>query len=134
LAAADAMRVAERYVEAYNARDLDTMLAVMDENIVSFPAPLFGHRPHVGHEGVRAWWAKMIASEMSLEVVVNEVRLVESDRVAVIGEVRSDGARLSPWAVFVRIRNGLIIESRSYLSDTETLDGHGLLEEPPGSR
>ena len=62
LAGADAMsRVAERYVRAYQDRDLAAMLAVLDENVVSYPAPLFGHRPHVGHTGVREWWAAMAA-------------------------------------------------------------------------
>src|SRR5690242_13263744 len=73
LAQADAVRIAERYVGAYTARELDAMLAAMDDNVVSYPAPLFGHRPHVGHAGVRAWWAAMMAGA-SFDVVVNEVR------------------------------------------------------------
>jgi hypothetical protein len=52
VAHSDAVRVAERYVGAYADRDLDAMLAVMDEKVVSHPAPLFGHRPHYGHAGV----------------------------------------------------------------------------------
>lgn len=127
---ADPVRVAERYVRAYKARDLGAMLAVMDENVVSHPAPLFGHRPHFGHAGVRSWWAAMMASPESYEVVVSEVRQIESDRVAVLGEIRGIGRRLSPWAVVVRIRNGLIIESRSYLSDKSLLEELGLLEGP----
>jgi ketosteroid isomerase-like protein len=35
------IRVAERYVGAYQDRDLAAMLAVMDENVVSFPTSLF---------------------------------------------------------------------------------------------
>jgi hypothetical protein len=42
--------------------------------------------------------------------------------VAVLVEIHSDGRRLSPWAVVVRIRRGLIVESRSYLSDEKLLD------------
>jgi len=42
---ADAVRVAERYVGAYNDRDLDAILAVQAEDVVSYPAPLYGHRP-----------------------------------------------------------------------------------------
>ncbi len=45
VADSDAVGVAKRYVGAYTDRDLDAMLAVMDENVVSHPAPLFGHRP-----------------------------------------------------------------------------------------
>jgi len=132
LAYADPVRLAERYVGAYNDRDLDAMLAVQDENVVSYPAPLFGHRPHFGHAGVREWWAAMMASDERYDVVVSEVRQVELDRVVILGEIRSSrtGGRLSPWGVVVRIRNGLIIESRSYLSDTDLLEELGLLGGP----
>jgi hypothetical protein len=104
------------------------MLAAMDDNVVSYPAPLFGHRPHVGHAGVRAWWAAMMAGA-SFDVVVNEVRPIGSSRVAVLGEIWSRGRRLGPWAVLVRIRNRLIIESRSYLSDPAALEELWLREE-----
>lgn len=130
-ASADAVRLAERYVGAYTDRDLDAMLAVMDEDVVSYPAPLFGHRPHFGHAGVREWWAAMLASYERYEVVVSEVCQIGTDRAAVLGEIRSaKGSPLSPWAVVVRIRNGLIIESRSYLSDKDLLEELRLLGEP----
>ena len=128
MAYADAVRIAEGYVGAYNARDLDAVLALMDEKVVSYPTALFGHRPHFGHAGVRAWWGAMMSSAESYEVVVSEVRAIESDRLAVLGEIWSRGRRLSPWTVLVRIRNGLIIESHSYLSDPERLEELGLLE------
>jgi hypothetical protein len=124
----DAMiRVAERYVRAYQDRDLTAMLAVMDGNVVSYPASLFGHRPHVGHAGVREWWAAMTASRETYDVVVSEARQIGSGRVALLGELHSKGERLSPWAVLVRIRDGLIVESRSYLSDEKLLADLGLL-------
>jgi ketosteroid isomerase-like protein len=123
LADADAIiRVAERYVRAYQERDLAAMLAVMDENVVSHPAPLIGHRPHVGHAGVREWWAAMTARHETYDVVVSEIRQIDPGRVAVLGELYSEGKRLSAWAVLGRIRNGLIAESRSYLSDENMLD------------
>jgi ketosteroid isomerase-like protein len=128
VAYADAVRIAERYVGAYNARDLDAMLALMDENVVSYPTALFGRRPHFGHAGVRAWWEAMMSSADSYDVMVREVRPIESDRVAVFGDIWSRGRRLGPWTVLVRIRDGLIIESHSYLSDAERLEELRLLE------
>lgn len=127
------IRVAERYVGAYQDRDLGAMLAVMDENVVSYPAPLFGHRPHVGHAGVREWWATMMARKDRYDVIVNETRQIDADRVAVLGELHQNGRWLSAWAVVVRIRAGLIIESRSYLSDGGSLDELGRLSEPATS-
>lgn len=126
---AEAVQLVERYIGAYTRRDLDGMLAVMDENVVSYPAPLFGHRPHFGHAGVRGWWAAMLASNERYDVQVTEIRQIGSDRIAILGEVHgAAGKPLSPWAVLIRVRNGVIVESRSYLSDKELLAELGLLE------
>jgi ketosteroid isomerase-like protein len=117
----DAVRLAERYVAAYTDRDLDAFLAVLDEEVVSYPTPLFGHRPNFGHAGVRAWWAEMMASSRRFDIVVKEIRQIEPDRVAVLGAIHNgdSGRRLGPWTVIVRVRNGRIVESRSYLTDEE---------------
>jgi hypothetical protein len=76
---------------------------------------------------VRAWWDTMVASGRWYEVVVSEVRRVESHRFAILGEIRDNGNLISPWGVLVRVRHGLIIESHSYLSDKELLEALGLL-------
>lgn len=60
-------------------------------------------------------------------MVVSEVRRVESHRFAILGEIRDNGNLISPWGVLVRVRHGLIIESRSYLSDKELREALGLL-------
>jgi len=100
----------------------------MDENVVTHPLPLFGFGPYRGHAGVREWWAAMEASGAQYDFVVREVREIEPDRVAVLGELHSStGMLLGPWALLVRIRDGLIIESHSYLSDEDTLERLGLL-------
>ena len=127
LTAAEAVSVARSYVAAYNDRDLEAMLALQDENVVSHPSRLFGQRSHTGHAGVRAWWAAMAAAGHWYTVVMHEIRQLDAGRVAVLGEIRDGPHLLSPWAVVVRIRRGLIVESRSYLSDKELLDELGLL-------
>ena len=71
----------------------------------------------------------MMARSETYDVVVSEVRQIDSGRVAVLGELHSKGELLSPWAILVRIRDGLIVESRSYLSDEKLLDDLGLLSE-----
>lgn len=123
-----AARLARRYVGAYNDRDLEAMLALMDADVVSYPSRLFGAGPHRGHADVRAWWQTMAASDRWYRVVVTEIRRLEPDRVAVLGEILDQGQHVSPWGVVVRVRDGLIVESRSYLSDKELLEELGLLE------
>ncbi len=129
LAQAEAVRIAERYVGAYNDRDLEAMLALQHEDVVAYPTPLFGHRPHRGHDGVRRWWATMAASDRYYEVVVREIRQIGPDRVAALGEIREHGEQLSPWGVLITIRDGLIAESRSYLSDRDLLEELRILGE-----
>ena len=127
----EAISVAERYVAAYNDRDLEAMLILQDENVVSYPARLFGQRVLIGHAGVRDWWQTMVDSGRWYDVVVHHVRLLDADRVAVFGEIREGGQSLSPWGVVVRVRNGLIVESHSYLSDAQLLDDIGALDYRP---
>jgi len=127
LSHAEAVHLAESYVAAYNDRDLDAMLALQHERVVSYPSPLFTLRRLTGHEGVRAWWEAMVLSGRWYEVAVHDIRELGPDRVVILGEIRDRGERLSPWGVVVRVRNGLIIESHSYLSDEELLDELGLL-------
>ncbi len=125
---ADALGVVERYVGAYNDRDLDAMLALQDENVVSNPARLFGQRTLHGRAGVRDWWQTMEASGRWYEVVVHNVRLLGPDRLAATGEILDGGEQLSPWGIVVRVRNGLIVESRSYLTDEQLLADLGVLD------
>jgi ketosteroid isomerase-like protein len=116
LTRAEAVRLAESYVAAYNDHDLEAMLSLQDESVVSYPSRMFGERRHTGHAGVRAWWETMAASGQWYGVAVRDIRLFGPDRIAILGEIPDGDELLSPWGVVVRVRNGLIVESRSYLS------------------
>jgi ketosteroid isomerase-like protein len=124
----DASRLARRYVDAYMDQDLGALLAATDEEVVWHPT-VFGHGPYFGHEGVRQWWRAMIASSRQVDVVVSELRQLGGDRAAVLGALhdRGSGKPLGPWALIVRVRNGRIVEARSYLDDHDALEERGLL-------
>jgi hypothetical protein len=128
---AEAVCLAQRYVAAYNDRDLEAMLALHHEKAVSYPLRLYGHRGLTGREGVLVWWEAMVASGRWYEVIVDDVRQLGSDRLAMFGGICDRGERITPWGALVRVRDGLIIESHSYLSDEETLECVGLLKEAP---
>ncbi|HTY97039.1 MAG TPA: nuclear transport factor 2 family protein [Solirubrobacteraceae bacterium] len=128
LTRAQATALAERYVGAYNARDLDGMLEVLDESIVSHPSRLVGATDHEGHDGVRAWWKAMEDRGDWYEVGIREIRQPDPDRVAILGDIYDEGERVSPWCLIMRIRGGLIVESHSYLSDADLLDRLGLMD------
>ena len=63
----------------------------------------------------------MAASPTRYNVVIKELRHIDRERVAVLGDVYAEGELLSPYGVVVRVRRGLIVESRSYLSDKDLL-------------
>ncbi len=122
LTAEQAESLGRRYVAAYNDRDLEAMLTLQDPDVVSYPSRLFESRGHHGHVGVRKWWAEMVRSGRWYTVKVREVRLLSPDRFAVFGELYDGGELLSPWGVVVRVRDGLIVESHSYLSGEDLLE------------
>ena len=123
----EAWRLANAFVGAYNDRSLESMLALMDPDIVSYPSRLFGPRQDIGHDGVRAWWQTMVERDQWYKVVIRDVRAVGEDRVAALGHIHDHGEPVSSWGVVFRVRDGLIVESRSYLSDEELLAELGLL-------
>ena len=133
LTRAEAVALAERYVAAYNDRDLQAMLDVLDESIVSHPSRLVGATDHEGHDGVRAWWKAMEDRGDWYEVGIREIRQPDPDRVAILGDIYDDGERVSPWCLIMRVRGGLIVESHSYLSDDDLLDRLGLMDSEASS-
>ena len=56
-----------------------------------------------------------------------EVRAVGEERWAILGQVRLGDQIVAPLAVMIRLRDGLITQSRSYLTDTDLLKDLGLL-------
>jgi SnoaL-like protein len=129
--ATDAERLGRAYVEAYNRRDLEAMLGVLDADVVAYPAPLFERRPaNVGHDGVRAWWQRMVDANRWYHVVISHIRPAADGQWAIVGEIQQDGEIESPWLLLFRIKAGLITESRSYLSDEQVVADLGRLGDP----
>jgi hypothetical protein len=124
----DAVWLAQRYVAAYNDRDLDAVLNLQHQDVVSYPVPMFGQRRITGRESLRRWWEGMAASGVWYEVIVGDIRHIGPGRVAILGEIRARGERLTPWSMLMRVRDGLVIESHSYLSDASLLEDLGLLD------
>jgi len=109
------------------------MLDVLDESIVSHPSRLVGATDHEGHDGVRAWWKAMQDHGDWYEVGIREIRQPDPDRVAILGDIYDDGQPVSPWCLIMRVRDGLIVESHSYLSDADLLDRLGLMDSEASS-
>jgi ketosteroid isomerase-like protein len=110
------------YQAAFNRRDAEAMIALADPAIISYPAPVSrARRKYVGHEGQRDWIRDVLAADHGHTVAAREVRRLEGERWAVLGQVMIDQAPASPFAAFARFERGLVTEVREFLSDEAIL-------------
>lgn len=120
--------ILREYIEAFNRRDVDAMIALADPDIVSHPWMAWsGGRRYVGHEGLRGWMRDLTANDPGHKVVPHEVRRLEQRHWAVLGELTVGDARVSPFASLNRIADGRITEAREYLSEESLLSDLGYL-------
>jgi hypothetical protein len=123
----DPVELAQRWIDAFNARDVDGMLAVAARDIVVRPLRWGVHSEYRGHAGIRAWLAAVAATPEATTVTPDAVRLLSRERIVVEGVIDGADAR---FVVLYGVRDGLLAEVRAYMSDSELLDQLGLLDEP----
>jgi ketosteroid isomerase-like protein len=108
--------------DGFNRRDAEAMIALADPGVVSYPAILSRARGrYVGHKGLRNWVRDVSDADHGHTVAASEVRRVEEERWAVLGQVMIDEAPISPFTAFVRVHRGLVGEVREFLSDEAIL-------------
>jgi len=124
--------VGRRFVEAFNRRDADALIALADPEIEFSPTSLVGARKvYRGHEGMRRWVSELRQSAIEHQVRVREVRALDAARFVILSEVLLGGETVSPSAMLARVsRDDLIVEAHSYLTDEQMLVQLGLLAEP----
>jgi hypothetical protein len=96
--------------DALNDRDLDALLAVMDEDVEAVSRIAAVEGGFRGHEGLRAWWANLFDTWPDLTALV-EVRALADDLTLSEVSLRGHGAGSDiPWEWKVwqaaRWRNG----------------------------
>jgi ketosteroid isomerase-like protein len=123
----ETVEVVERWYEAYNARDLEGALALMDPKVSLTSAGMSGVEgsEHVGHAGMRRYFADLWETWDDPRVVVEQC-LDRGDAVVMLGHTTGRG-RLSgidldfPVAAVVEVRDGLIFRYRTYRDWEEAL-------------
>jgi ketosteroid isomerase-like protein len=122
--------VVNRFIDAFNRRDADAFLALMDASVEFHPTALVGtRRRYDGHEGVRRWLGEVESSQMKHRVRAREVRPTE-DGFVLLSEVLLDGKLVSPSAMIARLgADGKIVEARAFLTDEELLVHLGVIED-----
>ena len=118
---------------AYNAGDVDGLLAVCDPDVELVPLPsLLTGEPYRGHQGVRDYLSA-ISDDWSQRAVELD-RLVEvGDEVVLRGRFqargRSSGVEVdAPAAWVVSLRDGKVVRLRVYTDPQEALEAVGLRE------
>ena len=83
-----------RVIDAFNRRDLEAFLALMDPDVEFTPYEVMvqGGSPYRGHSGVRTWWDETFAVLPDLRAEVYEVRDLGGETYVVHGRLRGRGA------------------------------------------
>src|SRR6266550_3445433 len=119
--------------EAFNRRDLDAVLALMDDDVEGFPRIAAIEGAYHGHEGMRRWWRNLLDAFPDFTVEVGEVRELGDLTVAAV-RLRGQGAgsdtptEQSIWNV-ARWRRGKCIWWRAFDTRDEALEAIGLSEQ-----
>ncbi len=70
----DNVEVARRAFDAFNRRDLDAFLALMDEEVEVGSRQVAIEGGYHGHQGVRRWWTDLLAAFPDYTAEVEELR------------------------------------------------------------
>lgn len=118
-----------RLVEAFNARDLDGMLRLVDPAVVFHPLRLGGLRgPYRGHDGVREWFAQLERLRQEHRIVLSEARSVGDGQVFAAGSLSLRGEPdVCPFCALHRLDGGLIVAAHHYLTDPDMIERLGLI-------
>jgi hypothetical protein len=116
--------IAREFIDAFNRRDAEGLVALCDAEIDFQPTPLVGaHDGYRGHDGLRRWVEDLGTSGLDHQVRVREVRVLDERRFLLLSEVWIDGELVSPSAMLARLtETGAIVEAQAFLSDEETLE------------
>jgi ketosteroid isomerase-like protein len=122
-------RIVSLWFDAFNARDLEGLLALFDPRIDLYPLKLSGlEGSYRGHAGVRAWFADLERRCHDCRLDLSEVHSVVEGKVVAFGSLRLVGELETPsFCAVHRISAGLIVAAHHCVSDPEMIEHLGLI-------
>lgn len=124
--------LAVAFVEAFNDRDDDALVALAHPRIVFRPTALAGHRrTYHGHAGLRRWVAELDATGADFQAHIREIRPLRPSGFLVLSKLRVGEELITDSAMIASVHQGKIIEAHGYLSDEEMLVQLGLIPHAP---
>jgi hypothetical protein len=120
--------LARAFVEAFNARDAEALVALAHSRIVFRPTALVGHRrTYHGHAGLRRWVGELDALRADIQMHIREIRPQQPSGFLVLSKLRVGDELATDSAMIACLHEGRIIEAHSYLSDEWMLVRLGLI-------
>jgi ketosteroid isomerase-like protein len=122
-------QVVSRWVDAFNRRDLDGMLACLGAEVLFHPLRLSGPAAsYHGHDGAREWFAQLRRLRHEHRVVLSEARAVGEDQVIAVGSLGLAGEPdIGPFCGLHRLAGGRIVAAHHYLTDPDMIEYLGLV-------
>lgn len=108
------------WIDAFNARDLDGVLAWMDPDVVLHPMRLPGlEHTYRGHDGVTRWFASIEGLGLEHRFHITDLS-VDSGEVMGVGKLALTPVD-DPTGIWIldRVANGLIVHAHHYLTDRD---------------
>ena len=121
--------IVTRWVDAFNAQDVEEMLACLHPAVHLHPLQLCGiGGAYRGHEAVRRW-ADALARLLDHYVVeLTDVHVAVDERVIALGTVCLDDFALAQFGAVHVVSGGLIVTARHFFSDRDLLEHLGVIE------
>jgi hypothetical protein len=118
-----------RWVEAFNRRDVDGLLAVVVHDVDLHPLTLPGFAAsYRGRDGVREWLTRVQDGRHQHRIVLDGAREVGGGMVFASGVlVLTEDVAIGPVCALHRIEHGLIAAAHEYHTDPETMERIGMI-------
>lgn len=122
-----------QWIDAFNLRDLDGMLACMSPRVRFYPLRLSGlERFYQGHDGLRRWFDHMRERDHRHRIALHKLRGEPDGEVVAIGELHlEEGSEPARFWARDRVEGDGIVVAHHYLTDPDVFED---IAKPPRPR
>ena len=121
-------KTVSEWIDAFNERDLDRMLAQVDPEVHFHPLRVDGMaHSYLGHSGVRRWFAELQQHEHPHRIDLKSIAGLADGRVLAAGAVSAEEGTGTPFSGLYEIANDLIVCAYHYFTPPETLVQIGIV-------